>query len=450
MKLVKIIISVALVAMTAYGWLAVGTVVVTRDTQFTKLVEHGDDSLSKELYEDAYNNYSAALKIQSSKELTDKQVNAYTLFYQNEELGDYATRHQLLLILENARLMYPEKVDYAIQEIDLYIGEGNYDNAKKVCQQAMEYAEKNEDLKTRWDTIIHSYTLAYQYYSEYTEAIAGFYTETSGIYWNLLTQDGEKELQEDYIALGPVGIEGIYYAQKEDKAPRFYDIDGVARGIANQKYLRAGVYQEGLCPVEKAQDTWVYINLAGEEVLGPYMEAGCFYEGRAAVKNRDGKWNLIDQQGKVVSKQTYADIKMDFSGCYTTNGVMIAALEKGNYILLDNNEIRIGSFACEDIDTPTLDGLFAFKKNGKWGFVNTEGKIVIEPKYEKAKSFQTGLAAVCKNGLWGYVNENQETITNFQFLDVGYVTNNGTTMVSDEEGFYRVLKYNFIGELVKR
>jgi len=38
--------------------------------------------------------------------------------------------------------------------------------------------------------------------------------------------------------------------------------------------------------------------------------------------------------------------------------------------------------------------LIAFKNNNKWGFVNEEGKIVIEPQYDNAKSFSYGLAAV--------------------------------------------------------
>ncbi len=42
--------------------------------------------------------------------------------------------------------------------------------------------------------------------------------------------------------------------------------------------------------------------------------------------------------------------------------------------------------------------------NGLWGYKGYLGQIVIEPQFEKARSFQENLAAVQKNGQWGYIN----------------------------------------------
>lgn len=40
------------------------------------------------------------------------------------------------------------------------------------------------------------------------------------------------------------------------------------------------------------------------------------------------------------------------------------------------------------------EGLFRIKKNGKIGFANENGKIIIEPQFECASNFQNGIASV--------------------------------------------------------
>lgn len=42
--------------------------------------------------------------------------------------------------------------------------------------------------------------------------------------------------------------------------------------------------------------------------------------------------------------------------------------------------------------------------NGLWGYKGYLGAIVVEPQYQKARSFREGVAAVQKNGQWGFIN----------------------------------------------
>lgn len=43
-------------------------------------------------------------------------------------------------------------------------------------------------------------------------------------------------------------------------------------------------------------------------------------------------------------------------------------------------------------------------ENGLWGYKGYLGDIVIEPQFQKARSFRENLAAVQKSGQWGYIN----------------------------------------------
>ena len=64
-----------------------------------------------------------------------------------------------------------------------------------------------------------------------------------------------------------------------------------------------------------------------------------------------------------------------------------------------------------------------------WGFVNTEGEMVIKPTYENAKSFSNGVAAVCKDGVSGFINKDNIVVIDYQFTDANYMNENGSCVV---------------------
>lgn len=58
----------------------------------------------------------------------------------------------------------------------------------------------------------------------------------------------------------------------------------------------------------------------------------------------------------------------------------------------------------KDIDYSSVrhfsQGHSAFQQNGKWGFINTAGEVVVEPQYEDCHDYMNGYAAVKVNGIW--------------------------------------------------
>lgn len=62
------------------------------------------------------------------------------------------------------------------------------------------------------------------------------------------------------------------------------------------------------------------------------------------------------------------------------------------------------------------EGLAKITVNGKVGFINTTGDIVIKPKLKDAGYFSENLAPFeSKNGKWGYINNNGEIAIKPQF-----------------------------------
>ena len=51
------------------------------------------------------------------------------------------------------------------------------------------------------------------------------------------------------------------------------------------------------------------------------------------------------------------------------------------------------------------EGLAAVEIQGKWGFIDGDGTVVIQPKFRSARHFSEGLALVQNDsGLWGYIS----------------------------------------------
>lgn len=77
--------------------------------------------------------------------------------------------------------------------------------------------------------------------------------------------------------------------------------------------------------------------------------------------------------------------------------------------------------------------------NGLYGYINTLGEWVIQPQYENAGSFNSGLAAVELNGKWGYINSDNEVIIGIQYEYVNdYVGNCASVCTSTNSGWVAI------------
>jgi hypothetical protein len=59
------------------------------------------------------------------------------------------------------------------------------------------------------------------------------------------------------------------------------------------------------------------------------------------------------------------------------------------------------------------EGFALIKKNGKYGYINREGIIIIEPRFDIAHPFKDGMAKVFeKNKGWGFINTSGKVLIN--------------------------------------
>lgn len=61
------------------------------------------------------------------------------------------------------------------------------------------------------------------------------------------------------------------------------------------------------------------------------------------------------------------------------------------------------------------EGLVSVTVNGKTGFINHSGEMVIPAVYEYGNYFSQGLACVSKNGKYGYINKHGKVVIDFLY-----------------------------------
>ena len=203
-------------------------------------------------------------------------------------------------------------------------------------------------------------------------------------------------------------------------------------------YLDSGVKESG----------YYYIDPKGNIInASPYSEIeknlACFSEeGIALIYSGEDKAFFVDREGNVIGNKSFYkdDLSLGKSFCFP-----IITREDGEIVILDDKLNKIGKLngdynADEVIFHSTFSdglGLVSVVEDGNrgWGFINTSGDWVIEPKYSGADVFSEGLARVrnSENDLCGYIDTEENLIIDYQFYD-GSPFYDGYAMVQKDEG----------------
>lgn len=179
-----------------------------------------------------------------------------------------------------------------------------------------------------------------------------------------------------------------------------------------------------------------WIRGTGEFLLGSmtFEELGMYNAGYAAAKY-NGKWGVIDTEAEWFIEPVYDEILMDTIGrCYEQNAVFAC---DGNQVYLFVDGQRQDE-VYEDAWPFYEQGWAAVKKNGKWGFIDAAGQVMIDYQYMDARSFSGHLAAVKVEEFWGYISMDNRLVIDDLYYDVrGFV--NGVAAVKNMDGWQFII-----------
>lgn len=198
--------------------------------------------------------------------------------------------------------------------------------------------------------------------------------------------------------------------------------------VIEPQFSRPGKFHQGVYPASK-DGKYGYINTKGEWVIEPqFLMATEFREGYALVIDNpealdDPKqriYKLIDGCGNVVFNVP------EGSNCWPVcDGMIPTWTQDGRLVVYSTSGDVLFDIEADlfDGDESTywvfFEGLMAVCKDEKWGYINTKGEWVIEPRYERADYFVGGIAQVEVDGKAGYVDKNGNFVIEPQY-EYGY------------------------------
>lgn len=110
-----------------------------------------------------------------------------------------------------------------------------------------------------------------------------------------------------------------------------------------------------------------------------------------------------------------------------------AKIEK-NISIEENIDIEEDNNINKNLDSEEFkSNIYAFDKNGLYGFKDSYGDIVIEPKYSGAYDSSEGLAVIYENGRYGYIDINGNLVIKNKYYYASPF-NNGLAIVDFEDG----------------
>jgi hypothetical protein len=165
-----------------------------------------------------------------------------------------------------------------------------------------------------------------------------------------------------------------------------------------------------------------YVNEQNVFVIEPkFVAAREFKEGLAAVQFTDKKgltrWRFINENGDFTTEVKYWSVN-DFNDGFTT-------VEYGiGYWGIINASEKIMTSLAADFMSPVVEGMVLYRKKDKVGFLNTEGKNVVKPIYERAELFSNGFALVQLKGLYGFIDKSGKVVIPIKYTAVKSFSNN--------------------------
>jgi hypothetical protein len=167
--------------------------------------------------------------------------------------------------------------------------------------------------------------------------------------------------------------------------------------VIKPEYMFVSAFRNGLSKVQKdASQQVVFINRDGECIFATqsknFLKVGECYEER--IWFFDGNlYGYYDNAGRIVIEPMFKSAS-DFLFGY-------ALVKKQNYEIIDLSGKTIYNFLVQDAFLAG-DSVIAYKENGKWGYVDINGKIVQSPVYDRVSVISDGFATVKIGNYWGF------------------------------------------------
>ena len=256
----------------------------------------------------------------------------------------------------------------------------------------------------------------------------GYITKDKGNLYGIIDFNKSMIFDNKYL-----DIKSIYssnkYAVKIDKNYRVVDKQG--KILTDTEFEDVvDILGEQIIYTEKNKCGVITVN--GEKIIKTEYEELQFINNNFFIAKKNEKYGVISSNGDLEIDFKYEEMKYS-----KLAGVLIAKKENNQYDLYDSSmnlkltvnsvemnddymevqlagETKYYNFKFEEKDIKSIfinNSLYISEKNGKYGFVDEKGNVVVDYKYDDATEYNKyGFAGVKINGVWGAINIKGEEI----------------------------------------
>lgn len=304
----------------------------------------------------------------------------------------------------------------------------NEENAYLICAQNGQYGinvNQEKILKNEYQSITYNATNKL------------FVVEKSKKY-GAVDIEGKEIIPVKY---NQIDITGIYLYAKNEQGTVVYNSDGTEANINSNISILNTSNENYKIKINNENGTkYGVINKEGKQLIKEkYNYISYLYDNYFIVSVDNGKLGVVDDNDNVKIEIKYDSLQKVYETDLIQTSIskdktiqifskdMNKVCEMKNAIINQQNEYikiynetetkYISKDGKEIKNTEVYNNkLFAKKEGEKWGFVDNEGKVVIDYKYDKVTDFNDyGFAAVRNDNKWGAIDENGKVVCEPKF-----------------------------------
>ncbi|MEX2230913.1 MAG: WG repeat-containing protein [Cyclobacteriaceae bacterium] len=252
--------------------------------------------------------------------------------------------------------------------------------------------------------------------------------------------------------------ENVFLAQLDiGYKNRWVILDSQGKRMTEKHYEYIGAFNGKFFPVRN-RGFWGAVNSSGEEIItcvhdSLVQQSGehivVKFKGEYGIINLNANWIVTPQVNplELLNDETYFEFngKTTFLRSFTGNiiyfsdnhlefrgGYVHEHLPSGAFWTINMNGIIIDRSNQPDFTEKIFlesEGLRAIHKDGKYGFIDDEGRLRIANRYEDVRAFSDGRAAIRIRNKWGFI-DHQENLVVQPVYDQIENFNNGFAIVT--------------------
>jgi WG containing repeat len=287
-----------------------------------------------------------------------------------------------------------------------------------------------------------SFVIDPQYPNAWSFVNGAAVVQSNGKY-GMIDKEGKELLAPRWDSVIPFSAQCFIFA---DKGRFGFAAHGTGKELIAARFDQAYFYTSELCVVQKGRALGI-VNAAGKLVCTPQLQDLKEMTGPLALVitqdtsnaedmllallegGKNLKYGLINAKGKLVVEPKYNEIFTSDNGNWYFPFVQNATAESENEHSNSDNEFDV----LEETKQPAL--------SGKYGIVDSAGKVIAAPVYEQQPVFGDGMFRIYKNGKYGFCDAGGKEIVAPQYdyatpFRDGFttVTKGNATIIIDKTG----------------